>query len=306
MQHLLGDNNPSNVSRQLIKDYLFTGFIALLFLLLLFVAALVVVFVFGPDGPIPLLVTPLGQPLLIGMFTAFLVTIWIILGSGGLQLFWYTPGGYVGGPLVFAPIAALAVSAVFGVTASRLATSFIYGAVALAFNGIPASVATSLIVVRAADKIAEKERRRLDRGAKELSDYWASDHFTQSERNGPYLATLLKELLADQASRQAQRNAALEHFRTPLSRAERYRDIIVLVLIGAFLVFLFATPPFRLFPTLLAFEIIGATYYAILRSCELKGARTMVPLAAIGIILFIVTYNMIATATELLYLNSLG
>ena len=294
------------MSSQLIKDFLITASIALLFLLPLFIAALVIAFVFGPDGPIPLLVTPLGHPLLIGMFASFLVTIWIILGSGGLQLFLYTPGGYGVYPLVFAPVAGLAVSTVFGVTASRLATSFIYGAVALAFNGIPASVATSLIVLRAADKIAEKERRRLDRKAKELSDYWASDHFTQSERNDLHIATSLKELLADQASRQAQRNAALEHFRTPLSRAERYRDIVVLVLIGAFLAFLFATPPFRLFPTLLAFEIIGSVYYAILRSCELKGPRTMVPLAAIGIILFIVTYNMIATATEILYLNSLG
>jgi hypothetical protein len=126
------------------------SFQAIFSVLIYFPCAALVFWVFGPYGLIPL--RPLALPIFIGMYASALLTIWTITDSEAWRtsrVSWDADqGAGIAAPLMLIVRFALgpAVSLGFGWMASGLLSSSIYGAVVLGYNGIPASVATALIL----------------------------------------------------------------------------------------------------------------------------------------------------------------
>jgi len=179
-------------------------------------------------------------PIFIGIYASSLLTLWHLIVGQKWHDRWQAPDLMLAFDILLVFLPALLIPLVFGAFASALSDSYIYGAVAIALNCVPASIAASLF--------------------------------------------------------------ALGNLKAPSRRDELDHDIPILIGVGIFLAYLFMASPFLLFPALLAFETVGATAYAILRSSKLNNSMVFV----IGAILWELADRYISAVTGYLYLKTLA
>jgi hypothetical protein len=99
----------------------------------------------GPDG-----LAPLPQfilPIFIGIYASSLLTLWHLIVGEKWQDRWQTPNLVLAFDVLRVFFPGLLIPLVFGFFGSTFSASHIYGAVALALNCIPASIAVSLFAL---------------------------------------------------------------------------------------------------------------------------------------------------------------
>jgi hypothetical protein len=110
--------------------------------LLFFPSAYFAFRVLGPDGLAPL--PKFILPIFIGIYASSLLTLWHLIVGEKWQDRWQAPNLVLTFDILLVFLPGFLIPLVFGFFASTLSSSHIYGAVALALNCIPASIAVSL------------------------------------------------------------------------------------------------------------------------------------------------------------------
>jgi hypothetical protein len=113
--------------------------------LLYFPSAYFAFCVIGPDGLAPL--PQLILPIFIGIYASSLLALWHLIVGKKWQDRWQAPNLVLAFDILLVFFPGLLIPLVFGFVASTLSDSYIYGAVALALNCIPASIAVSLFAL---------------------------------------------------------------------------------------------------------------------------------------------------------------